>query len=121
MRELDELFAALGRSQFRRGFQLRGKELVYLQEKGLHVVLTHAEDFINKRLAPANIQNDGKQTPFRGHPAFVAQHATACCCRGCLYKWHRIEPGKELSADEKTYVMTVLKRWLCMQLQMPHQ
>lgn len=121
MRELDELFAALGRSRFRRSFQLHGQELVYLQEKGLPVVLAHAEDFINKRLAPAEIPNDGKQTPFRGHPVFIAQHATACCCRGCLYKWHRIEPGKELSADEKTYVIAVLKHWLNLQLQMSHR
>ena len=21
---------------------------------------------------------------------FVAQHATACCCRGCLEKWYRV-------------------------------
>lgn len=115
MRELDDLFAALGRSQFRRSFQLRGKDLAYLQDKGLQIVLSHAEDFIAKRLAPAIINNDGKQTPFRGHPVFVAQHATACCCRGCLHKWHHIPPGYELSDDEKAYVMSVLERWLILQ------
>lgn len=112
MRNLDELFAALARSSFRRGFRLRGKDLAYLQTKGLPLVLTHAEDFINKRLAPAVIPNDGKQTPFRGHPVFVAQHATACCCRGCLEKWHRIPPGRELSIEERAYLLTVLERWL---------
>jgi hypothetical protein len=112
VRNLDELFATLARSSFRRGFRLRGKDLAYLQTKGLSLVLTHAEDFINKRLAPAVIPNDGKQTPFRGHPVFVAQHATACCCRGCLEKWHRIPPGRELSTEEKLYVLTVLERWL---------
>ncbi len=29
----------------------------------------------------AEPRNDGKQTPFRGHPVFTAQHATATCCR----------------------------------------
>jgi hypothetical protein len=112
MRDLDELFAALGKSTFRRNFYLRGKDLAYLQSKGLPVVLAHAEDFVTKRLAPAVIPNDGKQTPFRGHPVFVAQHATACCCRGCLEKWHRIPPGRALTPEEQAYVVKVLERWL---------
>ena len=112
MRDLDDLFAALSRSRFRSSFQLRGRDLAYLQSKGLPTVLSHAEDFIAKRLAPAVIPNDGKQTPFRGHPVFVAQHATACCCRGCLEKWHRIPPGTELSEVHKAYVLAVLERWL---------
>ena len=70
------------------------------------------EDFIRKRLAPAEIPNDGKQTPFRGHPVFVAQHATACCCRGCLAKWHQIEAGRPLSEQEFRHVLAVLERWL---------
>lgn len=115
MRNLDDLFAALAKSAFRRSFHLRGKDLAYLQSKGLPVVLNHAEDFIAKRLAPAAIPNDGKQTPFRGHPVFVAQHATACCCRGCLEKWHRIPRGRELTLEEKVYVLSVLERWLCRQ------
>lgn len=112
MRPLDELFAALATSGFRRSFHLRGKDLAYLHEKGLPLVLTHARDLIDKRLAPAFIANDGKQTPFRGHPVFVAQHATACCCRGCLEKWHRIPQGRELNETEKEYVLSVLECWL---------
>lgn len=112
MRDLDSLFAALSRSGFRRSFELKDKDLQYLQDKGMVLVLEHARDFIEKRLAPAFIPNDGKQTPFRGHPVFVAQHATACCCRGCLEKWHRISAGKPLAADEIDYVVTVLQRWL---------
>ncbi len=115
MRELDELFVALAKSAFRRSFQLRGKDLAYLQDKGLPLVMAHAEDLVSKRLAPASIPNDGKQTPFRGHPVFVAQHATACCCRGCLAKWHRIPPGRELNAKERAYVLGVLQHWLQMQ------
>ncbi len=50
MRDLEELFAALARSTFRAGFKLNGKDMAYLQQKGLSAVLDHAEDFINKRL-----------------------------------------------------------------------
>ncbi len=112
MRDLDEFFAVLAKSAFRSGFQLRGKDLAYLHEKGLSLVLTHGADFISKRLAPAVIPNDGKQTPMRGHPVFVAQHATACCCRGCLQKWHRIPSGRELTPRAQAYVIAVLERWL---------
>ena len=115
VRDLDEVFAELARSDFRRRFRLRGKELDYLRAKGLPLVLRHAADFIEKRLAPAEPANDGRQTPMRNHPAFVAQHATATCCRGCLQKWHRIPKGRELNAEEKRYVLTVLERWLSKQ------
>jgi hypothetical protein len=116
MRELKELFAALAKSAFRRKFHLQGKDLEYLHNKSLTTVLSHANDFISKRLAPAFPEKDGKQTPFRGHPVFVAQHATACCCRGCLEKWHRIPKGRSLSIDEQTYILNVLKGWLLEEL-----
>ena len=112
MRELDELFASLARAPFRQKFHLQGKDLQYLHTKGLATVINHAHDFIRKRLAPAYPAKDGKQTPFRGHPVFVAQHATACCCRGCLEKWHQIPQGRALNADEEAYIIKVLERWL---------
>lgn len=117
MRDLDGLFIALAKSTFRRSFRLKGKDLAYLQSKGLPTVLEHAQDFIARRLAPAVIPNDGKQTPYRGHPVFVAQHATACCCRGCLEKWHRIPMGRPLKPEEAAYIRVVLERWLRLALQ----
>lgn len=116
MRDLDDLFQSLTHSSFRRSFRLKSKDLDYLRGKGLPLVMTHAADLVEKRLAPAVIPNDGKQTPYRGHPVFVAQHATACCCRGCLEKWHRIPRGRMLEPAEKAYVLTVLERWLEEQL-----
>lgn len=112
MRPLDELFDALGRSDFRRRFRLAARERAYLRERGLATVMQHGRDFIAKRLAPAAPPNDGKQTPFRGHPIFVAQHATATCCRGCLAKWHGIPRGHALTDEEQAHVLAVLQRWL---------
>lgn len=106
------LFAGLAKSKFRSQFCLHGKDLEYLRHKGLATVLSHAQDFVAKRLAAAEPRNDGKQTPFRGHPVFVAQHATACCCRGCLEKWHNIPQGRALTAIEQTYICEVLHHWL---------
>ena len=116
MRNVDEVFAKLGGSPFRRRFKLGHKDRAYLDSKGLALVLAHARDFIDKRLAVARPINDGKQTPFRGHPVFVAQHATATCCRGCLAKWHGIEAGRALDAREVDYVIAVLERWLRQQM-----
>ena len=108
----EDIFSRLNKSKFRSSFRLKGKELEYFKFKGIDEILNHARDFIDARLAPADIPNDGKQTPFRNHPVFVAQHATATCCRGCLQKWHGIEKGKELTEDEVDYVVTVIEKWL---------
>ena len=82
MQKIEEALDKLRTSAFRAGFRLEEKDRTYIREKGLETVRRHAQDFVRLRLAPAVIPNDGKQTPMRGHPVFVAQHACACCCRG---------------------------------------
>ena len=78
----------------------------------MDTIRSHASDFVRTRLAPAQIPNDGKQTPMRGHPVFLAQHATGCCCRGCLYKWHRIPAGVQLTEEQREYIVDVLMAWI---------
>lgn len=114
--DLTDLFARLAKSDFRSRFHLTKKDKEYIAEKGLPTIRRHAEDFIAKRLAPAVIPNDGKQTPMRGHPVFLAQHATGCCCRGCFYKWHHIPAGRELTKEEQQYAVAVLMAWIEKQL-----
>jgi hypothetical protein len=109
---MDELFAALGRSEFRRRFRLGAKEVEYLRQKGLATIREHTRDFITSRLANANPANDGRQTPMKNHPVFIAQHATATCCRSCLQKWHRIGKGKPLTPKQIDYLVEVISRWL---------
>lgn len=108
----ERLFEALARSKFRSRFRMQGKELAYLGEKGLDEVMRHAQEFLARRLFPALIPNDGKQTPMRGHPVFIAQHATATCCRSCLARWHGIAPGHALDPKEQEYVLGVIRAWL---------
>jgi len=110
--DLTDLFARLAKSDFRSRFHLTKKDKEYIAEKGLSTIRRHAEDFIAKRLASAVIPNDGKQTPMRGHPVFLAQHATGCCCRGCFYKWHHIPAGRELTNEEQQYAVAVLMAWI---------
>lgn len=83
----------------------------------MDVIQTHAEDFVRLRLAPSDIPNDGKQTPMRGHPVFVAQHACACCCRGCLEKWYKISKETELSNDVQQGIVKLLVAWINRELE----
>jgi hypothetical protein len=110
--ELGHLFEALARSPFRARFKLDRADAEYLARKGLPAVLGHAAQFIAARLAPAAPPNDGKQTPMRGHPVFVAQHATASCCRSCLAKWYKVPAGSVLSEGEQGLVLAAIERWL---------
>ena len=112
MRALDDVFRALAGSAFRARFRLGPAERAYLEAKGLDTVVDHARDFVARRLAPASPAKDGRQTPFRGHPAFVAQHATGTCCRGCLEKWHAIPRGRPLDAAEQAHVAAAIEGWL---------
>ena len=109
---MEEILYKLSLSKFRSSFHLSKKLKEYIDEKGLDKIEEHAYDFINKRLRPAVIENDGKQTPMKGHPVFIAQHACACCCRGCLEKWHHIEKGRELTDKEIDYIVKLLMEWI---------
>ena len=112
MQTVDEALEKLKRSKFRSGFHLSEKDIEYIDERGLDLIRSHAADFVSKRLAPAVIPNDGKQTPMRGHPVFVAQHACACCCRGCLNKWYRVPQGRALTENEQGRIVRLLMTWI---------
>lgn len=116
MQDLEPLFDRLARSTFRSRFRLGPKERQYCWDKGAETIDQHAADFIARRLAPAHPANDGKQTPMRGHPVFIAQHATATCCRGCLAKWHHIPQGETLSEAQQRYIVSVIHSWLVIQM-----
>lgn len=105
----------LQKSKFRSSFKLKQKDIDYINEKGMSMIKRHAVDFINQKLAPANPENDGKQTPMKNHPVFIAMHACACCCRTCLYKWHKIPMNKELTKDEKNYIYGLLIYWIILE------
>jgi Domain of unknown function (DUF4186) len=109
---LDQRLDAIGRHPFRAKFHLRGRDRATAQRNGPATIRRHADDLIAKRLAPAEPYKDGKQTPYRGHPVFVAQHGTATCCRTCLQRWHEIPKGRELSPGERAYVVDVIFRWI---------
>ena len=118
---IGEALARLQKSDFRARFHLTQKDRDYIEVKGLPVIREHAEDFVRKRLAPAYIPKDRKQTPMRGHPVFVAQHACACCCRGCLEKWYHIPAGVELTPEQQKGVVDLMMGWILRELKRGNQ
>lgn len=117
MDDVDVTLDRLKRSAFRSRFKLVPRDRAYAASRAMIVLENHARDFVASRLAPAHPRNDGKQTPFKGHPVFTAQHATATCCRTCLAKWHGIAQGRELDDRQREYVVAVIVRWIARQLE----
>ena len=109
---INDKLNSLSKSTFRNSFYLKDKDKNYIKDKGMNIIKDHAYDIILKRLAPIDIKNDGKQTPMRGHPVFIAQHATGTCCRGCLEKWHHINKNKKMDKNDIDYVVNVIMFWI---------
>lgn len=106
----------LAKSKFRCRFRLRAKEFEYIKDKGLDKIHSYACDFIRDRVTPAEPVNDGKQTPMRGHPVFIAQHATVTYCRGCTEKWYKFPKGRELTKTEQEYIVSLIMEWVNRQI-----
>lgn len=112
-KDINDMLYSLSKSKFRNSFHLNNKMKDYVKEKGMDIIKKHAYEIIDKRLKSDMIPNDGKQTPMRQvHPVFIAQHACACCCRGCLEKWYKIPKGKELSETEIKYIVDLIMTWI---------
>lgn len=107
----DKMLESLAKSKFRSSFKLGKKYIDYIDKVGLVKIRSHAKDFIEKRLAVKPL-NDGHQTPYKGHPVFIAQHATATCCRKCLNKWYKIAENKALTEDEITSILNIIMKWI---------
>ncbi len=112
MYNIDDMLCKLSKSKFRSNFHLRKYMIDYINEKGIDKIREHTIDFINKKISDAYPINDGKQTPTKNHPTFIAMHACACCCRSCLYKWYHIDKGRKLTEDEKEYIVNLIMKWI---------
>lgn len=110
--KIDEALNKLEKSNFRSKFHLSKSDIDYISQRGLDKIREHAIDLISKRLAPAYIPNDGEQTPMRGHPVFIAQHACACCCRSCLNKWYKVKKDTALTEIQIEKIVNLLMTWI---------
>lgn len=110
--KIKNILDRLSKSKFRSSFHLKDKDILYIEDKGIDKIRNHAYDFVTKRLADTSNVTDGKQTPMKGHPVFIAQHATGTCCRGCLEKWHYISKNKNMTDDDIKYVVDIIMSWI---------
>lgn len=110
--KIKNIFDRLSKSKFRSSFHLKDKDILYIEDKGIDKIRNHAYDFVTKRLADTSNVTDGKQTPMKGHPVFIAQHATGTCCRSCLEKWHHISKNKNMTDDDIKYVVDIIMSWI---------
>lgn len=109
--DIEEILSRLSKSKFRSSFKLKTKDIEYINKKGMDVIRSHAYDFLNKNIR-IKIAKDGKQTPMHGHPVFIAEHATATCCRGCIEKWYKIPQNKELTDEDIDYLVNIIMKWI---------
>lgn len=109
--DLTNLFERLAKSDFRSRLSVQARQGV-CNGKGIADDTKTRRGLCGKKTCSAVIPNDGKQTPMRGHPVFLAQHATGCCCRGCFFKWHHISAGRALTKEEQEYAVAVLMAWI---------
>ena len=116
MSSKSEAFARLARSKFRSRFRLTAADRAYVERVGMETVRRHAEDFVRQKLAPAEPEKDGRQTPMRGHPVFKAMHGSAMCCRGCVEKWWKVRRGVPLSPVQQRKAVNFLMEWISRQL-----
>lgn len=107
-----ETLERLSHSSFRSSFTLSAHDVDYARRKGRELIDRHAHEMLTQRVGPAHPCKDGKQTPWRGHPVFTAQHATACCCRGCIEKWHHIPRGRALSSEQIDWLARLVMAWI---------
>ena len=110
--KIKDVLDRLSKSKFRSSFHLKDKDILYIEDKGIDKIRNHAYDFVTKRLADTSNVTDGKQTPMKGHPVFIAQHATGTCCRRCLEKWHPISKNKNMTDDDIKYVVDIIMSWI---------
>ncbi len=110
--KIKNILDRLSKSKFRSSFHLKDKDILYIEDKGIDKIRNHAYDFVTKRLADTSNVTDGKQTPMKGHPVFIAQHATGTCCRSCLEKWHHIRKNKNMTEDDIKYVVDIIMSWI---------
>ncbi len=112
MSVIDDKLNSLSRSKFRSSFHLRKYMLEYIDKNGMDKIKDDAYNFIRTRISDTSKVIDGKQTPMKNHPVFIAQHATATCCRGCLNKWYGIPKDRLLTDHEIDFCVTLIMEWI---------
>ena len=101
--DLDARLQRIHRQPFRARFRLYGRDRAVVDLRGITTVRKHAAEIIQRRLAPAQPLHDGRQTPYHGHPVFVAQPPPP---PAALERWHAIPAGRPLTTRTRLGLAT---------------
>ena len=112
LKKIEEVFSKLNKTGRINDFSLGASEIEYVTSRGIDILRLHATDFIQKRIAPAEPKNDGHQTPAKGHPVFLAQHACGCNDRDSVEKFFGFNKGVLLKDKEVNLIVDVIVSWL---------
>ena len=107
-----ELLRRLRASSKHRRVHLGPREYALAERKGIETLKAEARKIVLTRISELRGVSDGRQTPMRGHPVFLAQHATGICCRDCVLEWHGIPKRGVMSAKQLNHLHSVLAAWL---------
>jgi hypothetical protein len=88
------------------------KAINHARRKGRRQLHEAARRRLETSVGKAGMAFDGRQTPREGNTICYAQHATASCCRTCIEYWHDIPKDRDLTADELSYLSTLVIAYL---------
>jgi hypothetical protein len=106
-----DVFKRLKKSSICNKFTLKEHEWNYLANRGLDAVLLEGRSIIIHRFSEDDSNHNCKNSPLRHHPVLVALHATGCCCRSSLFKWHGVDKEMELREKDIFYILLIIKEW----------
>jgi uncharacterized protein DUF4186 len=107
VRDVSHTFRSLRLERIRHHYwhvELTQKAIDYARRKGLIRLEQAAYHQLGKVVGRTAHPREGRQTPWSGNIIHYAQHATASCCRKCIYEWHNIPVDRDLSEDELRYL-----------------
>ena len=107
-KKIEEVFSKLNKTGRISNFSLGDAEIEYVSSRGIEILRLHATDFIQKRIAPKEPKNDGHQTPAKGHPVFLAQHACGCNDRDSVEQFFGFKKGSLLKEKEVNLIVDVI-------------
>ena len=111
-KKIEEVFSKLNKTGRISNFSLGDAEIEYVSSRGIEILRLHATDFIQKRIAPKEPKNDGYQTPAKGHPVFLAQHACGCNDIDSVEQFFGFKKGSLLKEKEVNLIVDVIVSWL---------
>ena len=108
----NSILLQLSKSPFHSDISLSQKDRKYYLSHTVEEIQKETEEVVRESLYHIIPKDKDVHTKKWGKPVYVAQRATGCCCRSCLYEWHNIPTNRKLSEKEVIYIRDLLMEWM---------